>query len=90
MFHDSEAAYRSENERARGVAEVREKQGVRTHVLLVIAMALVIASATSLCVLLIRNHLLAEVTDDLSQDLDHSVITFQNLQAERLGALGTC
>jgi signal transduction histidine kinase len=87
LSHDSEAAYRPENEIARGVAGVREKQGIRTHVLLVVAMALVIATVTSLCVLLIRHHLLAQVTEDLSQDLGHSVITFQNLQAERLGAL---
>ncbi len=66
---------------------MREKQGIRTHVLLVVTMALVIATVTSLCVLLIRHRLLAQVTDDLSQDLDHSVITFQNLQAERLEAL---
>jgi signal transduction histidine kinase len=66
---------------------MREKQGIRTHVLLVVAMALVIAIVTSLCVLLIRHRLRVQVADDLSQDLDHSVITFQNLQAERLGAL---
>ncbi len=69
------------------VAGVREKQGMRTHVLLVIAMALVIVMVTSLCVLLIRHRLRAQVTDDLSKDLDHSVITFQDLQAERLRAL---
>jgi signal transduction histidine kinase len=50
-------------------------------------MALVIATVTSLCVLLIRHRLRAQVTDGLSQDLQHSVITFQTLQAERLGAL---
>lgn len=55
--------------------------------LLVFAMALVIASVTSLSLLLIRHQLRAQVTDDLSKDLDHSVITFQNLEAERLGAL---
>jgi signal transduction histidine kinase len=66
---------------------MREKQGIRTHVLLVVAMALVIAIVTSLCVLLIRHRLRVQVTDDLSRDLHHSVITFQNLQAERLGAL---
>ena len=27
------------------------------------------------------------MTDDFSQDLDHSVAAFENLQAERLGAL---
>jgi HAMP domain-containing protein len=63
------------------------KQGIRTHVLLVVAMALVIAIVTCVCLLLIRHRLRAQVTDDLSQDLNHSVITFQNLQAERVGAL---
>jgi signal transduction histidine kinase len=87
LFHDSNAVYRQKNKPALGVDGVREKQGIRTHVLLVVAMALVIATVTSLCVLLIRHRLLAQVTDGLSQDLDHSVITFQNLQAERLGAL---
>ncbi len=87
LSHDSKAAFRAESESSLEVAGVREKQGIRTHLLLVIAMALVIATVTSLCVLLIRHRLLAQVTDDLSRDLDHSVITFQNLQAERLGAL---
>ena len=55
--------------------------------MLVFAMALVIASVTSLSLLLIRHRLREQVTDGLSRDLDHSVITFQDLQAERLGAL---
>ena len=63
------------------------KRGVRTHVLLVVAMALVIAIVTGVCLLLIRHRLREEVTDDLSQDLNHSVITFQNLEAEGVGAL---
>jgi signal transduction histidine kinase len=50
-------------------------------------MALVIAAVTSLSLLLIRHRLRAQIADDLSHDLDHSVITFQDLQAERLGAL---
>jgi signal transduction histidine kinase len=64
-----------------------EKQGVRTHLLLVVAMALVIALVTGVCLLLIGHRLHTEVTSDLSQDLIHSVITFQNLQAEREAAL---
>lgn len=60
---------------------------MRTHVLLVFAMALVIASVTSLSLFLIRQGLLAQITRNLSDDLNHSVVTFQNLQAERLGAL---
>ena len=63
------------------------KQGVRTHVLLVVAMALVIAIVTGLSLLLIRHHLRDQVTGDLSRDLDHSVITFQNLQAANLKSL---
>jgi len=69
------------------ITGIRAKQGIRTHVLLVVAMALVITIVTCGCLLLIRHRLSAQVTDDLSQDLDHSVITFQNLQAERVSAL---
>jgi signal transduction histidine kinase len=69
------------------VAGKYRKQGIRTHVLLVVAMALVIAIVTCVCLLLIRHRLRAQVTDDLSQDLNHSVITFQDLQAERVGGL---
>ena len=69
------------------IAGTRGKQGIRTHVLLVAAMALVIAMVTCVCLLLIRHRLRAQVTDDLSQDLNHSVITFQDLQAERVGGL---
>ncbi len=50
-------------------------------------MALVIVIVTSLCLLLIRHRLRSQVTGDLSQDLSHSVVAFQNLQAERLRAL---
>lgn len=64
-----------------------EKQGIRTHVLLVVAMAVVISIVTGVSLLLIRNLLRADVTNNLSQDLSHSVINFQNLQAERVGAL---
>jgi signal transduction histidine kinase len=66
---------------------VHHKRGVRTHVLLVIAMALVITTVTGLCLLLIRHRLHEQVTDDLSQDLNHSVVAFQDLQAERVAAL---
>ncbi|WP_158749913.1 sensor histidine kinase [Acidobacterium sp. S8] len=64
-----------------------DRQGARTHVLLVFAMALVIVSITSLSLFLIRQDLRVQITDNLSQDLNHSVVTFQSLQAERLEAL---
>jgi len=66
---------------------VRDRPGIRTHVLLVIAMALVIAVVTVLSLLLIRHQLSRQVTDNFTHDLDHSVTTFRNLQAERLAAL---
>ena len=69
------------------LAAIHQKRGIRTHVLLVVAMALVIAIVTGLCLLLIRHRLHTQVQNDLTQDLDHSVITFQNLQAERIEAL---
>lgn len=64
-----------------------KKLGVRTHILLAVTMALVIAVVTGLSLLLIRHQLRAQVAEDLNQDLSHSVITFQTLQAERLQAL---
>lgn len=69
------------------VPGTRKRQGIRTHVLLVVAMALAIAVVTGLSLLLIRHRLRVDVANDLSQDLSHSVITFQNLQAERVEAL---
>jgi signal transduction histidine kinase len=69
------------------VTGTRKRQGIRTHILLVVAMALVIAVVTGFSLLPIRHRLRVDVANDLSQDLTHSVITFQNLQAERVGAL---
>jgi hypothetical protein len=68
-------------------SSLRRKQGIRTYVLLVLGMAVVTLIVTSLCALIIRDRWRAQVTDDLSQDLEHSVTAFQDLQAERLGAL---
>lgn len=72
---------------AAGENRTRLGHGVRTYTLLVVAMAFVIAVATGLSLLLIRQHLRIQVTNDLSADLEHSVVTFQNLEAERLLAL---
>jgi signal transduction histidine kinase len=66
---------------------MHNERGIRTHVLLVAAMALIIASVTSASLLLVRHRLQTQVSDDLSKDLTNSVITFQFLQTERLAAL---
>lgn len=64
-----------------------ENKGIRTRMLLVGAMALIIAGATFGSLLIVRHELEGQVTRDLSKDLDHSVATFQNLQAQRLSGL---
>jgi signal transduction histidine kinase len=84
---DSNLEDGSVQEQVTVVARLRAQFGVRTQVLLILAMAFVTVVVTAVCLLLIRHGLREQVTDDLSQDLNHSVITFQNLQAERLGAL---
>ncbi len=87
MSHNLNVGQWRDDEDTMQVAGTYRKQGIRTHVLLVLAMALVIAIVTCVCLLLIRHRLRAQVTDDLSQDLNHSVITFQDLQAERVAGL---
>lgn len=77
----------SQSEASGGAIRAPSGHGVRTYVLLVVAMAFIIAIVTGLSLLLIRQYLRTQVTDDLSADLQHSVVTFQNLEAERLLAL---
>lgn len=87
MSYDPQTVHPPEHERPPALTSGHRKQGIRTHILLVLAMALVTVIVTSLFLVLLRHRLRAQVTDDLSQDLNHSVITFENLQAERLAAL---
>jgi signal transduction histidine kinase len=86
-FRDAGAAFQMESESTLHVVPVRRKHGVRTYALMVLGMAVVTIIVTCLCVIIIRYRWHSQVTDELSQDLEHSVITFQELQAERLGAL---
>ena len=87
MSHNCSVGQWRSDEDTMAVAGPNRNKGIRTHVLLVLAMALVIAIVTCVCLLLIRHRLRGQVTDDLSQDLNHSVITFQDLQAERVAGL---
>ena len=87
MSHDSRAAGRVEGEQTEKAVPLRRKQGFRTYVLLVLGMAFVTLIVTSLCALIIRDRWRAQITDDLSQELERSVTAFQDLQAERLAAL---
>jgi len=87
LSHDSRAAGRVEGEQTEKAVPLRRKQGFRTYVLLVLGMAFVTLIVTSLCALIIRDRWRAQITDDLSQELERSVTAFQDLQAERLAAL---
>ena len=86
MSHDSQTEP-SETPTFSRLASAYRKEGVRTHVLLVMAMAVVTVIVTALFLVLIRQRLSAQVTTDLTGDLSRSVITFQSLQTERLRAL---
>jgi hypothetical protein len=55
--------------------------------MLVATLVLVIASVTFSSLLLVRERMSRQVLDDLSEDLNHSVETFQSLEAQRLSAL---
>jgi signal transduction histidine kinase len=87
LCHEEAPGYDSASWLPPGVTLVHEKQGIRTHVLLVVAMAVIIAVVSGLSLLLIQHHLQSQVRNDLSQDLHHSFIAFQDLQAERLETL---
>lgn len=87
MSHDPQPVQSLAYASSANVGRIGGKQGVRTRLLLVVAMALVIAVVTGVTLLLLGRHLRRQVTDDLSLDLDRSVVTFQNLQTERLRAL---
>jgi len=66
---------------------MRPRKGIRTYALLLFGMAVVTLIVTSLCALIIRHRWRGQITDDLSRDLEHSVIAFQDLQDERFAAL---
>ena len=87
MSRDSKAANPVDGEQPQSEVPLRQKQGIRTYVLLVLGMAIVTLIGTSLCALIIRDRWRAQITDDLSPELEHSVTAFQDLQAERLAAL---
>ncbi|WP_182276845.1 ATP-binding protein [Granulicella sp. 5B5] len=87
MYRKNHIELQSTDEAAAGANSLRYEPGIRTHILLVVAMAAVIAIITSLSLLLIRQGLQAQITENLTQDLSHSVRSFQDLQNERLNDL---
>ncbi|HEV2136050.1 MAG TPA: ATP-binding protein [Terracidiphilus sp.] len=63
------------------------KQGIRTQVLLILAMSVITAGVTLVSLLAIRGSLQALITQNLSSDLRHSLTIFENMQAQHLAAL---
>jgi signal transduction histidine kinase len=55
--------------------------------MLVIPLVLVIAGVTAASLLIVRSRLQSQIESDLSADLQRSMETFQNVEAERLAAL---
>lgn len=61
--------------------------GARTQILLILAMSLITAGATLVSLMAIRGPLRNLITRELSSDLDHSLATFESMQAQHLAAL---
>jgi signal transduction histidine kinase len=66
---------------------MQEQKGISTRLMLVSALVLVIGSVTFSSLLVIRNRMRQQVLNDFSEDLAHSVETFQSFQSQRLAAL---
>jgi signal transduction histidine kinase len=62
-------------------------QGVRTRVLLILAVALITTGSTLVSLLAIRRPLRNLIVENVSSDLLHSVATFENVRSERMTAL---
>jgi len=66
---------------------MQEQKGISTRLMLVSALVLVIASVTFSTLLVIGDRMRQQVLKDFSEDLAHSVETFQSFQAQQLAAL---
>ena len=65
----------------------RHGPGIRTRFLLLISLVLVIAGTTASSLYIIRSRMQRHVLTNLEEDLQHSVETFQDLEAGRVAAL---
>jgi len=69
------------------VSIVKSGPGIRTRVLFLLCLMGIIAGTTATSLYLIRSQLRRQVYANLQMDLNHSVETFQDLEALRLSAL---
>lgn len=65
----------------------KDGPGIRTRVLLLTSLVLIIAGTTASSLLIVRSRLQHHVQAALAADLQHSVETFQDLEAHRRSAL---
>jgi signal transduction histidine kinase len=69
------------------VSSARNVSGIRTRVLLQIAVALILAANMALSLVIVRSRLRQHVRAILHEDLQHSLETFQDLQQTRRASL---
>jgi hypothetical protein len=77
----------SYHKKAASVFNGKEGLGVRTRVLLLTSLVLIIAGTTASSLLIVRSRLQHHVQMSLAADLQHSVETFQDLEAHRRSTL---
>ncbi|HEY3990135.1 MAG TPA: HAMP domain-containing sensor histidine kinase [Acidobacteriaceae bacterium] len=65
----------------------KEGRGIRTRVLLLTSLVLIIAGTTASSLLIVRSRLQHHVQETMAADLQHSVETFQDLEARRRSTL---
>jgi signal transduction histidine kinase len=80
-------AINSYRKRADFVFNKRQGPGIRTRVLLLTSLVLIIAGTTASSLLIVRSRLQHHVQEVLAADLQHSVETFQDIEAHRRSAL---
>ena len=77
----------SYRKRADSVFNKRQGPGIRTRVLLLTSLVLIIAGTTASSLLIVRSRLQHHVQEALAADLQHSVETFQDIEAHRRSTL---
>jgi hypothetical protein len=73
--------------KAAAVFNRKEGPGIRTRVLLLTSLVLIIAGTTASSLLIVRSRLQHHVQVALAADLQHSVETFQDIEAHRRSTL---
>jgi signal transduction histidine kinase len=87
LSHKSERTVRAQATLAHKNEAVVSAQGVRTRVLLILAMSFITMGTTLVSLLAVRKPLQNLVVQNISADLLHSLATFEDMEAQRIAAL---